>query len=148
VRASRACPSRGVSWGVSAARTRTTRMRAKIRRDDPTPLPGSCKRTSRSIGPPTGYSCSVSDNATIVFLVYIESFRLENDRAGLKYTFVSRNLSQLSTVSSNESRYSIGNFPRIYIHRLQSVIIIRVIFSRFDSIDAQGIKRTPLNTRG
>ncbi|XP_018406869.1 PREDICTED: guanine nucleotide-binding protein G(s) subunit alpha isoform X2 [Cyphomyrmex costatus] len=38
-------------------------MKAKIRRDGPMPSPGSCRRTSRSTVPPTGYSCSTIASA-------------------------------------------------------------------------------------
>lgn len=58
---SRACLSRGVSWGVSAARAvRPARMTARTRRGARMPLPGNCKRISKFTELPTGSFCLVS----------------------------------------------------------------------------------------
>lgn len=68
-RVSRACLSRGVSWGVSAARAaRPARMTARTRRGARMPSPGSCRRTSKFIGPLTGFFCLVSSNFDALLL--------------------------------------------------------------------------------
>lgn len=55
-----------VSWGALAARAASpARMTARTRRGDQTQSPDSCKRTSRSTGPPTGYFCLVNHLALL-----------------------------------------------------------------------------------
>lgn len=76
---SRVCPplSRGVSWGASAAKAvRPVRMIARTRRDAQMPLPGNCRRTSKSIELLIGSFYSVN----ILFSFFFVYFRLFRSR--------------------------------------------------------------------